>query len=59
MVVLGHMAAVGSSAVDAQVASSVLRAAAPTALLVLRGGASVGPIKAGPISIDLLLGPQG
>eukprot|EP00320_Phaeocystis_rex_P010011 CAMPEP_0119059618 /NCGR_PEP_ID=MMETSP1178-20130426/3721_1 /TAXON_ID=33656 /ORGANISM="unid sp, Strain CCMP2000" /LENGTH=206 /DNA_ID=CAMNT_0007040661 /DNA_START=12 /DNA_END=633 /DNA_ORIENTATION=- len=70
MVLLRQLDSVGSFAVDAQAASSavlragalssaVLRAGAPAALLVLRGGASVGPIKAGPISIDLLLGPQG
>ena len=40
-------------------ASSLLRATAPASLIVLRGGASVGPIKMGPISVDLLLGPGG
>lgn len=59
LVSVGQLASVGSSMVDTQAASSLLRAAAPAALLVLRGGAQVGPIKAGPISIDLLLGPRG
>ena len=40
-------------------ASSLLRATVPASLIVLRGGASVGPIKMGPISVDLLLGPGG
>ena len=50
---------VGSSQLPQLAASSLLRATAPAALLALRGGASVGPIKCGPISIDLLLGPRG
>lgn len=61
MVVVGSalVGLVGSSQLPQLATSSLLRATAPAALLVLRGGASVGPIKCGPISIDLLLGPRG
>ena len=55
-----RMPFVGSAVVPhVAAASSLLRATAPASLIVLRGGASVGPIKMGPISVDLLLGPGG
>ena len=55
-----RMPFVGSAVVPhVAAASSLLRATVPASLIVLRGGASVGPIKMGPISVDLLLGPGG
>ena len=59
MLVGAAVGVVGSCQLPQLAASSLLRATAPAALLALRGGASVGPIKCGPISIDLLLGPRG
>ena len=51
---------VALAAVATRAARPLLRSAAPAALLALRGGSTVGPLKLGPISIDVtLLGPTG